>query len=141
MNMKGLILIYPLRGTNERRETLGSLYSLHLSPTGDERTETRNHRLTLSVFIPYGGRTNVRQDVSISRKRIYPLRGTNEQRIQPHQLLFLHLSPTGDEQTLRRHLLAFSEIFIPYGGRTNFTTCFGKKYGLHLSPTGDEQTY
>ena len=139
--MKGLILIYPLRGTNKQSTSAPASHAWHLSPAGDERTYAKTFPFRESEFIPYGGRTNVRQDVSISRKRIYPLRG--------------------DERTFNGTGRKGFNGFIPYGGRTNFIADLILKYCViyplrgtnelfhrpihgmtnHLSPTGDGKNY
>ena len=91
---------------------------------------------------------------------IYPLRGTNKHSEPTYNFHIVHLSPTGDERTLTSTPSPSSNIFIPYGGRTN-TICGSCPviyfiYPLrgtnkpehvrlfhnmeYLSPTGDEQT-
>ena len=50
---------------------------------------------------------------------IYPLRGTNKHKDKIRSIFKLHLSPTGDEQTLPSSFANLSKLFIPYGGRTN----------------------
>ena len=96
--------IYPLRGTNKQtgNQMIGCAHNL--SPTGDEQTDGRFYAYTGRRFIPYGGRTNVRRGASISRKRIYPLRGTEQ------TTAIINVSP--------------SSPFIPYGGRTNISSVY-----------------
>lgn len=139
MNMKGLILIYPLRGTNKRASVTSTGFVSDLSPTGDERTIHLCTCFSCMAFIPCGGRTNVRQDVSISRKRIYPLRGTNEPLVSPDRDSFQNLSPTGDEQTPFCFVGSSSPLFIPYGGRKKLSFYFSPYFYVIYSLRGSKK--
>ena len=114
--------IYPLRGTNERRLQCLGLRFLHLSPTGDEQTPFCFVGSSSPLFIPYGGRINMKIRAFVRNKSIYPLRGTNKLFGFFGAFDFSHLSPTGDERTFTVASSVVLALFIPCGGRTNITT-------------------
>ena len=153
--------IYPLRGTNKPVRTHVLLSLSYLSTTGDEQTLFRFLFLCKDVFIPYGGRINMKIRAFVRNKSIYPLRGTNKLFHLFSPTVWEHLSPTGDEQTSKNRCGVTLSWFIPCGGRTN-GRCNVDYHTPHiyplrgtnkphnpgnqcwkrdLSPTGDEQTY